>query len=163
MNNSLFKTYGVFIFTAALTFYALGAGLVDNHVIYQTFPAVGEAEFVAFRAAFTPRIVAFLVVPLVLRFIFSVLLIWFRPAAIRLWHVGLFIFFQIVAWVSTFTVQLPIQLELDKGKNAELIEKLLDSVWLRTSMNVACAALMLWLMFLVIRSLSNHAVAERKF
>ncbi|HSK72697.1 MAG TPA: hypothetical protein VK892_13430, partial [Pyrinomonadaceae bacterium] len=96
-----------------------------------------------------------LVVPLILRSIFSVLLLWFRPAAIRAWHVWLFLVFQAVAWISTFTVQIPIQLELDKGKNPELIQNLIDSIWLRTSMSVAGAAIMLWMMFLVIRSLAD--------
>lgn len=155
MKNSFFKTYGVFIIAFALTFYTLGAGIIDNYVLYQTFPVVGENEFVAFRAVFSPRIVALLVVPLVLRSVFSVLLFWFRPAAIRAWQVWLFLVFQVVAWISTFAVQLPIQFELDKGKNPELIQNLIDSIWLRTSMSVACAAIMLWMMFLVIRSLAN--------
>jgi hypothetical protein len=155
MKDSIFKTYGVFIITFALTFYTLGAGIIDNYVIYPTFSTVGENEFVTFRAVFTPRIVALLVVPLVLRSVFSVLLLWFRPAAIRAWHVWLFLVFQAVAWISTFTVQIPIQLELDKGKNPELIQNLIDSIWLRTSMSVAGAAIMLWMMFLVIHSLAN--------
>ena len=136
-------------------FYTLGAGIIDNYVIYPTFAAVGENEFVAFRQIFSPRIVALLVIPLILRFVFSVLLLWLRPAAIRLWHVLLFLFCQIVTWISTFAVQLPIQFELDKGKNPELIQKLIETIWLRTSMNFACAAIMIWMMFLVIRSLAN--------
>lgn len=155
MSDSIFKTYGVFVVTFALTFYTFGAGMIDNYVIYRTFEVVGENEFVAFRAAFTPRIVAFLVVPLVLRFVFSVLLLWLRPKVIRLWHVWLFLFCQIVAWISTFAIQLPIQFELDKGKSPELIERLIDSIWLRSTMTVACAAIMLWMMFLVIRSLAS--------
>ena len=120
------------------------------------FAAVGENEFVAFRAVFSPRIVALLVVPLILRSVFSVLLLWLRPKAIRVWHVWLFLFCQAVTWISTVAVQIPIQFELDKGKNPELIAKLIDSIWLRTTMNVACAAIMLWMMFLVIRSLANE-------
>ena len=155
MKNSIFKTYGVFIIAFALTFYGLGAGVIDNYVLYKTFAVVGENEFVAFRQVFTPRIVALLVVPLVLRSIFSVLLLWFRPAAIRAWHVSLFLLCQAVSWISTFAVQIPIQLELDKGKNPELIQKLIESIWLRTSMSFACAAIMFWMMFLVIGSLVN--------
>jgi hypothetical protein len=155
MKDSIFKTYGVFIITFVLMFYTLGAGIIDNYVIYPTFAAVGENEFVAFRAVFSPRIVALLVVPLILRFVFSVLLLWLRPKAIRLWHVLLFLFCQIVTWISTFAVQLPIQFELDKGKNPELIQKLMETIWLRTSMNFVCAAIMIWMMFLVIRSLEN--------
>lgn len=155
MKDSIFKTYGVFIITFVLMFYTLGAGIIDNYVIYPTFAAVGENEFVAFRQVFSPRIVALLVVPLILRFVFSVLLLWLRPKAIRLWHVWLFLFCQIVTWISTIAVQIPIQFELDKGKNPELIEKLIDSIWLRTSMNVVCAAIMLWMMFAVIRSLTS--------
>ncbi len=155
MKDSIFKTYGVFIVTFALTFYTFGAGMIDNHVIYRTMPVVGENEFVAFRAVFTPRIVMFLVVPLVLRFVLTILLFWLRPPAIRARYVWLFLFCQAVGWISTFAVQLPIQLELDKGKNPELIQKLIDSIWLRTTMTFAGAALMLWMMFLVIRSLVN--------
>ncbi len=156
MKDSIFKTYGVFVITFVLTFYTLGAGVIDNYVIYPTFPVVGENEFVAFRAVFAPRIVALLVVPLILRSVFSVLLLWLRPKAIRVWHVGLFLLCQTVAWISTAAVQIPIQFELDKGKNPELIAKLIDSIWLRTTMSVACAAIMLWMMFLVIRSLVNE-------
>ena len=155
MKDSIFKTYGVFIITFVLTFYTFGAGVIDNYVIYPTFAAIGENEFVAFRAVFSPRIVALLVVPLILRFVFSVLLLWLRPKAIRLWHVCLFLFCQIVTWISTFAVQLPIQFELDKGKNPELIQKLIDTIWLRTTMNFICAAIMIWMMFLVIRSLAS--------
>ena len=155
MKDSIFKTYGVFIITFVLMFYTLGAGVIDNYVIYPTFAEVGENEFVAFRQVFSPRIIALLVVPLILRFVFSVLLLWLRPKAIRLCHVLLFLFCQIVTWISTFLVQLPIQFELDKGKNPELIEKLIETIWLRTTMNVACAAIMIWMMFLVIRSLAS--------
>ncbi len=155
MKDSIFKTYGVFIITFVLTFYTLGAGVIDNYVIYPTFAAVGENEFVAFRQVFSPRIVALLVVPLILRSVFSVLLLWLRPIAIRLWHVWLFLFCQAVAWISTFAVQIPIQIELDKGKTPELIEKLIDSIWLRTSMSFVCAAIMIWMMVLVIRSLTS--------
>ena len=156
MKDSIFKTYGVFIVTFALTFYTFGAGMIDNYVIYPTFAVVGENEFVAFRAVFSPLIVAFLVIPLILRSVFSVLLLWLRPKAVRLWHVWLFLFCQAVAWISTFTVQIPIQIELNKGKNPELIQQLMDSIWLRTTMTFACVVIMLWMMFLVIRSLMNN-------
>jgi hypothetical protein len=155
MKDSIFKTYGVFIITFVLMFYTLGAGVIDNYVIYPTFATVGENEFVAFRAVFSPRIVALLVVPLILRFVFSVLLLWLRPTAIRLWHVCLFLLCQAVVWISTIAVQIPIQVELDKGKNPELIQKLIETIWLRTSMNIVCAAIMIWMMFLVIRNLAN--------
>lgn len=155
MKDSIFKTYGVFIVTFALTYYTFGAGVIDNYVVYRAFAVVGENEFVAFRAVFSPLIIAFLVIPLILRSVFSVLLLWLRPKAIRLRHVWLFLFCQTVAWISTFTVQIPIQIELGKGKNPELIQQLMNSIWLRTTMNVACAAIMLWMMFLVIRGLTN--------
>lgn len=166
MNDSIFKTHGVFIVACALTFYTFGAGMIDNYVIYRTFAVVGENEFVAFRAVFTPLIVAFLVIPLILRSIFSVLLLWFRPKAVRLWHVWLFLLCQAVAWISTFTVQIPIQSELDKGKNPELIQQLMDSIWLRTAMTVSCAVIMLWMMCLIISSLTkkqNNASNRKDF
>jgi hypothetical protein len=156
MKDSIVKTYGVFIITFALTFYTFGAGIIDNYVIYRTLPVVGENEFVAFRAVFTPRIVAFLVVPLILRSVFSVLLLWLRPQAIRAWHVWLFLLCQAIGWLSTLTVQLPIQFALDKGKNPELIQTLIDSIWLRTSTSFAGAAIMLWMIFLVIRGLAHN-------
>ena len=152
----IFKTYGVFIAAFVLTFYTFGAGMIDNYVIYPTLAVVGENEFAAFRHVFTPRIVVLLVVPLILRSVFSVFLLWLRPAAISLWLVWLFLFFQLVAWVSTFAVQLPIQNELDKGKNLELIQRLTQTIGLRTAATVACAAIMIWMVFLVIRSLAGN-------
>jgi hypothetical protein len=165
MGKSIFRTYGVFITAFILTFYGLGASIIDQHVIYPTFPVIGENEFVAYRAVFGPRIILFLVLPLILQSVFSILLLWLRPKAIPLWTVWLALACQLVRWGSTVVIQLPIQAQLDRGKNLELISTLMHASWIRTLANVAGAAIMIWMMFAVLRSLvgvSNNASVKVK-
>lgn len=153
LTKYIFRTYGVFIAAFILTFYGLGASIVDQHVIYPTFPVIGENEFVAYRAVFGPRIVLFLVLPLILQSVFSILLLWLRPKAIPLWTVWLALACQLVRWGSTVVIQLPIQAQLNTGKNLELISTLMHASWIRTIPNVAVAVIMIWMMFAVLRSL----------
>jgi hypothetical protein len=163
MGKSIFRTYGAFITAFILTFYGLGASIVDQYVIYPTFPVIGENEFVAYRAVFGPRIVLFMVLPLILQSVFSILLLWLRPKAIPLWTVWLALACQLVRWGSTVVIQLPIQAQLERGKNLELISTLMHTSWIRTLANVAVAAIMIWMMFAVLRSLlgvSNNTSAK---
>lgn len=153
MEKSIIRIYGVFITVFILTFYGLGASIVDQNVIYPTFLTIGENEFIAYRAVFSPRIVLFMVLPLILQTVFSILLLWLRPKAIPLWTVWFALACQIVRWTSTVFIQLPIQIQLDKGKNLALINTLMQTGVIRTLANVVGAVIIGWMMFAVLRSL----------
>ena len=153
MAKSIVKTYGVFITVFILTFYGLGASIVDQNVIYPTFATIGENEFIAYRAVFSPRIVLFMVLPLILQTVFSIVLLWLRPKAIPLWTVLFALACQTIRWASTIFIQLPIQFQLDKGRNLELINTLMQTGVIRTLANIVGAAIIVWMMFAVLRSL----------
>lgn len=153
MGKSIIKTYGIFITVFILTFYGLGASIIDHYVIYPTLPLIDENEFVAYYAAFSPRILLFLVLPVILQTVLSILLLWLRPKAIPLWMVLSALAFQIVRWISTVFIQVPIQIQLGKGKNLDLINTLMQTGVIRTLSNVLGAAIIVWMMFAVLRSL----------
>ena len=50
-------------------------------------------------------------------------------------------------------IQVPIQVQLGKGKNLELINTLMQTGVVRTLSNVVGAAIIVWMMFAVLRSL----------
>ena len=141
------KTPWVFLTAFALVFYGTGAAFMEGFMAYPSWPLVGSAEFQQFHRFITPRILTFLVAPLVLGTVFSILLIWFRPAAIPAWAVWASIALQAIVWVSTVTIQVPIQLRLSAdGLSLPLIERLIvTNFWLRRIPYGLCAALFVWM------------------
>ena len=91
--------------------------------------------------------IAFLVAPALLGTLCTALLLRFRPAAIPLWSVWVAVALQMVVWVSTATIQLPMQLELAAhGYSAPLVERLIETNWwLRRLPYAACAVVFLWM------------------
>src|SRR5436190_24396043 len=98
----------LFLVTFALVFYGMGAASVESFVNYPTWPLIGANEFRAYHRALGPLIIGYMVIPMLLGTILTILLLWFRPASIPRWMVWLAIVLQLVVWVSTFTIQLPI-------------------------------------------------------
>ncbi len=143
----------LFLITFALTFYGMGAASVESFVNYPTWPLIGVNEFTAYHRALGPLIVGYMVIPMLLGTIFTILLVWFRPAAIPGWMVWLAIVLQLVTWISTFAIQLPIQGKLSaSGLSLPLIEHLrVTSFWLRRIPHTANALLFLWMMSLALR------------
>ena len=89
----------------------------------------------------------FLVAPLLLGTAFTTLMFWSRPAAIPGWAVWAAVAAQTVVWVSTVTIQVPIQLQLGKhGPSVDLIARLIHTnFWLRRIPYAICAGLFLWM------------------
>ena len=138
----------LFLITFALVFYGMGAASVESFVNYPTWPLIGASEFRAYHRALGPLIIGYMVIPLLVATILTVLLLWFRPASVPRWMVWLAIVLQLVAWVSTFTIQLPIQGQLSTdGLSLPLIDRLrVTSFWFRRVPNIANAFLFLWMM-----------------
>jgi len=74
-------------------------------------------------------------------------MLWSRPDAIPAWAVWVAIAAQVIVWVSTATIQLPIQNQLSEhGLSVELIERLIKTnFWLRRIPYALCAGLFLWM------------------
>jgi hypothetical protein len=85
--------------------------------------------------------------------ILTILLLWFRPGSVPRWTVWLAIVLQLVVWVSTVTIQLPIQGQLSAdGLSLPLIDRLrVTSFWFRRVPHIANAFLFLGMMSALVR------------
>lgn len=122
-NNKI--TSIVFSVYILLSFYVFGGGIVNSLVSYKTWRWVGANEFPKFHQVDSSLIIPLFVVFYFLSFIPQVLLFWFRPTMIPKWLVWLALLFNLITLVSTITIQIPIQSELDKRFAPELIERLI--------------------------------------
>ena len=137
----------IFVIAFALVFYGNGAAFVESFVNYSSWHLIGSDEFVAYHQFIGPRVLALFVAPALLGTVFTILMLWARPAVIPLWPVWAAIGVQAISWVSTATIQVPIQLQLSAdGLSLELVERLIETnFWLRRIPNAICAGLFLWM------------------
>ena len=147
MQNSTRTSVWLFLITFALVFYGMGAASVESFVNYPTWPLIGANEFRAYHRALGPLIIGYMVIPMLVTTILTILLLWIRPASIPRWMVGLAIVLQLIVWVSTVAIQLPIQGQLSAdGMSLPLIERLrVTSFWLRRVPHIANAFLFFWM------------------
>lgn len=110
-----------------LSFYVFGGGVVNSLVAYRTWRWVGPAEFPKFHHVDSALIIPLFVIFFFLSFIPQILLFWFRPMAIPKWIVFLALLFNLIALISTLTIQIPIQVKLDQAFSLELIDKLIET------------------------------------
>ena len=144
----------LFLITFAITFYGMGASFVESFVNYPTWPLIGEAEFRTYHQALGPLIIGYMVIPLLIATVLTALLAWFRPAPIPRWAIWLSIVLQIIVWVSTGAVQLPIQFQLSSnGLSLPLIEQLIfTNWWYRKIPQIINSVLFVWMMSLLLRA-----------
>ncbi len=119
----------------ALAFYGFGAGMMDSFVVYHTWRFIGEAEFATAHMESGSRIVPFFVLPMLVTTIFLVLLFWHRPKVISRKLLWAALLCMIIPWTSSAFIQIPMQMELDKGKNDELLHQLIVTDWIRVIPN----------------------------
>ena len=148
------KTYtGLFLLTFALVFYGTGASFVESFVNYPTWRLIGASEFRAYHQALGPLVIGYMVIPLIITTLLTVLLLWLRPAPLPRWAIWLAVVLQLIPWVSTVAIQFPIQVQLSRdGLSLPLIERLIfTNWWLRKVPQIVNAFLFLWLMSLLLR------------
>ncbi|BCS33945.1 hypothetical protein TBR22_A31730 [Luteitalea sp. TBR-22] len=145
---------GIFLAAFFLVCYGTGAAFIESFVNYASWHLIGAGEFVAYHQFISPRVLAFLVLPLLLGTAFTALMLWSRPAAIPAWSVWAALATQAVVWISTVTIQVPIQFQLSEhGRSIELLDRLITTnFWLRRIPYGVCAALFLWMAARVMRT-----------
>ena len=150
-NNISTIVFSVYIL---LVFYVFGGGVVNSLVAYRTWRAVGADEFPEFHQIDSSLIIPLFVIFFLLSFIPQILLFWFRPRVIPKSLVWLALLFNTITLVSTITIQIPIQVELDKLFSLELIERLIatDFIYRRIPM-----LLMVIINFIMLYKVVNHA------
>jgi hypothetical protein len=149
----------IFIAFIVLTFYGLGAGYLESFVNYPLWRVIGEADqWVAYHRALGPRVVVVLAIPAIaLSLIANALLVFYRPAAIPLWTIVATLALLLVATVSTFTIQIPIQIALDAGYDRAAVDRLISSsLWLRDLPGALRAAIAAYMLHLVVERTSRQ-------
>ena len=148
----------LFLITFALTFYGMGASFVESFVNYPTWRLIGPGEFLVYRQALSPLVIGYMVIPLVAATILTVLLAWFRPTPIPRWAIWVSIVLQLITWISTATIQIPIQVELStNGLSLPLIDQLIfTNFWYRKVPQVINIILFVWMMSLLLRTNIKH-------
>ena len=159
MKTSNKTSIWLFLITFALVFYGMGASFVESFVNYPTWPLIGANEFRAYHQAFSPLVIGYMVIPLILATILTVLLLWFRPTPLPRWAIWLAVVLQLIPWVSTVAIQFPIQVQLSRdGLSPPLIERLiLTNWWLRKVPQIINGLLFLWMMSLLLRVNSQRS------
>ena len=153
MQTSNKTSIWLFLFSFALVFYGMGASFVESFVNYPTWRLIGANEFRAYHQTLSPLVIGYMVIPMLITTILTILLLWFRPTPIPRWAIGLAVVLQLIIWVSTVAIQLPIQVQLSRGGlSLPLIERLIfTNWWLRKVPQIINALLFLWLMSLLLR------------
>jgi len=143
----------LFLITFALIFYGMGASFVESFVNYPTWRLIGANEFLAYHHAISPLVIAYMVIPMLLATVLTLLLVWFRPAQIPRWAIWLSVILQMLVWVSTATIQIPIQIQLSaSGLSLPLIDQLIfTNLWFRKVPQIINIFLFLWMMSLMLR------------
>jgi hypothetical protein len=132
ISNIVFSVY------IALCFYVYGGSMINALVGYRTWRWIGANEFPKFHQVDTAHIIPIFVIFFFLSFIPQFLLFWFRPPVIPKWLVGLALIFNLINMISTITIQIPIQMQLDNAYSLALIERLIstDLIFRRTSISL---------------------------
>ena len=124
-NISLWATFSYFI----LSFYMYGATVVEVFVYYPSWIHIHD-NWIAFKQGVDLRLIILYVIPTNLLLIPLIIMFWYRIKAIPKWAIWVSLILFVIPLVSTFLLQLPIQLQLAKGWDKSLYHTLISSEWL---------------------------------
>jgi hypothetical protein len=152
MQASSNSSIWLFLIAFTLVFYGMGASFVESFVNYPTWRLIGANEFRVYHQALSPLIVGYMVVPLLITTILTMFLVWFKPAPIPRWAIWLALVLQLIVWLSTVAIQLPIQGQLSSdGLSLPLVDRLIfTNWWLRKVPQIINGLLFLWMMSLLL-------------
>ena len=127
----------------ACTFFSYGTAMMDYFLVYPSRLIVGEPEFVTYHALLEERIIPISVVPFGLLTILNVMLLWLGPAGVPKKYVWFSLGCLLLDWLSTVFFQIPMNLQLNVGKDVALIRQVMDTNWGRVVLESAQAAIAL--------------------
>lgn len=130
MKNAGVRTLILFLFIL-LSIYCYGAGMMDHFGIYEPWKLIDEQDFAAFHQYQGKRVVNIFVIPSAVMTLFNILAALFPATYVNAKWLWLSLLAYTFDWIFSFTMQIPIQLELQKVKNMPLIEELLYTNWFR--------------------------------
>ncbi|HEX6224326.1 MAG TPA: hypothetical protein VFZ52_07945 [Chryseolinea sp.] len=125
------KTAGRINFHAfcALSFFSFGTAMMDYFLVYPSRAIVGEHEFVSYHALLENAIIPVSVLPFLIITIQNIFLFWSRPANVEKGLIVVSLSCLLLDWASSILVQIPLNLQLNNGKNMMLIQQVIDTNW----------------------------------
>lgn len=127
MNTRIFFQF-LFFF---LSFYCFGAGMMDSFVVYHSWKFVGAAEFARVHQESSVRIVQVFVSATLMMTITTIVMFWKRPYYIPKKWVWIAFISEIISWVSSALIQIPIQGQLSQGRDEAALSRLIATDWVR--------------------------------
>lgn len=136
---------------------------MEGFVNYRTWGLIGAEEFRDYHQALSPLIIRTMVIPIAIKSVLVILLLWFRPGFLPRWAVFFAVGFELLNWISTITIQIPIQMQLsESGLSQVLLDKLIATDWIRKTTSVCNGLIFFWLMTRLIRSRSDDDLNPEK-
>jgi len=120
-----------FHFFCALSFFSFGTAMMDYFLVYPSRGIVGDDEFVAYHALLEAAILPVSVLPFLIITVQNVFLFWSRPANVEKGLVVVSLCCLLLDWASSIFVQIPMNIQLNEGKDLTLIQKVIDTNWER--------------------------------
>lgn len=124
--KSTFKTLLVNAF-CVLTFFSYGTAMMDYFLVYPSRAIVVAGEFVAYHALLEARILPISVLPFLVLTILNIVLLWQRPASVPKSLLWLSLVCLLLDWASSAFIQIPMNLQLNEGKDLVLIQQVMDT------------------------------------
>jgi len=115
----------------ALSFFSFGTAMMDYFLVYPSRGIVGDDEFVAYHALLEAAILPVSVLPFLIITVQNVFLFWSRPANVEKGLVVVSLCCLLLDWASSIFVQIPMNIQLNEGKDLTLIQKVIDTNWER--------------------------------
>lgn len=137
----------------ALTFFSYGTAMMDYFLVYPSRAIVGSDEFVAYHALLEDRIIPVSVVPFAVLTILNIALLWQRPTGVPKALVWASLLCLLLDWASSIFVQIPLNLQLNAGKDPALIQQVMDTNYGRIFLESAQAVLA----FILLHKQSTYA------
>jgi hypothetical protein len=149
----------LFLVTFVFVFYGMGASFVESFVNYPTWRVIGAAEFKTYHQTLSPLIIGYMVIPMAICLLLTLLLVWKRPALIPKWMIWAALILQIIGAVSSVLIQIPIQVQLSNdGLSLPLIDRLIvTNFWLRRIPLLINSILFFWMMTVLLKRQSGRA------
>ncbi|MGN7722064.1 hypothetical protein [Chitinophaga sp. 22620] len=124
------RTAILFLFIL-MVFYCYGAGMMDYFTIYKPWKLIAEEDFARFHQYQGQFVISIFVIPSAVMTLLNILVVLFPPPYLDRKLPGLALAAYAFDWIFSFTMQIPIQLELEKAKSMALLDELLRTNWWR--------------------------------
>ena len=117
--------------------------MMDSLVIYPGWKFVSHADFPMLHQVNSKGIISVYVFPTLALTVLTVIMIWKRPSQIPRHWVILAFSCELIIWISSVFIQIPIQFHLNTVKDEAALQRLMMTDWIR---------IIAWLIYIVVVS-----------